>query len=1177
MQLEQLQLIACGPFTDCKITLHPGMNVLYGPNEAGKSSALRAVRSLLFGFDHKTTDDFVHSYQQLRAGGVLVDSKGNRLECVRRKGRTTTLRDGADEKPVDAALLQAMLGGVSEDFFLTVFGIDHARLREGGDDVVRGQGQIGELLFAAGGVAHLREKQHALEEAANSLYKPAGRNPRINAALSQVKQLNDDIRGLQRSPEEWAQYNEDLRLATELELSLKSRHAEAEAKKARLVRIYSAIGLLASWKQKESELAALAHVVSLSADVEDRYKSAREREILAANAEKQANKETELLQARLDAVHVPVGLIEKAIEIDSLYRRLGSHEKAVADRAVLEGQRRTARDSAKRSIEKLGWDLKLDDVAPRRLPDDQKARVRALAHKHGEVSQRCTSQQQAVESLRRRLEACTTAYAGMPSLAPTPALKESLAAAAVFMETYRRFDERRRGVAQLQDAANDAAARLPLCDGSLEQIRLLKVPSVETTDVFDESRREIEGTVKQLQKQRAVCQTNAQSVRQELEALELAESVPTEEDLQAARAVRDRGVRLAVQALNGQEIDPTASSAFVKDVAEGDDVASALEPSVRNSDALVDRLRRESGRVAKKSTLLAQLHALENEVDALDREITAADARQARWQAEWNQAWQDASIVPATPNEMRAWLRNHARLLALAEQLGAEAALLAADEKSSNALSSGLSAELLACGIQPPQGAPFDSLLTLAKARVAEVDARQEERRRLEADKSRLEAEVADAIRDAEVAQAELVAWKQEWSAALVPLQLDADAVPEQAEAVLANLDELFRSLDGANGYKSRMFGIDETAKEFAEAAEKLCAAIAPDLSAAPVEQIAATLNARLASAKELLQQRKSLEEQLLAEQWKLSAAESDLGASRALLQALLQEAECESLADLPAAITNAAAKARLQASMQDIESQLLPFCAGKTLDEFNADAESEDADRLESAIGDLQAEIDALREQRDEAIKSVVNLTGKLQQFAGAAAAAEKADERQFLLRQLEDDTREYAVAAVASRLLRLAVERYREKSQGPVLAVASKYFAKLTRDAFKALRSDYDDAGQEALVGVRQNGMTLPVEAMSEGTRDQLYLALRLGTLEHWFERHEPIPFIVDDVLLAFDDERASAAIEALLELSKKTQVLLFTHHSHVATLARDVAASAGEGAQYKILTDWNRSVSA
>ena len=72
-----------------------------------------------------------------------------------------------------------------------------------------------------------------------------------------------------------------------------------------------------------------------------------------------------------------------------------------------------------------------------------------------------------------------------------------------------------------------------------------------------------------------------------------------------------------------------------------------------------------------------------------------------------------------------------------------------------------------------------------------------------------------------------------------------------------------------------------------------------------------------------------------------------------------------------------------------------------------------------------------------------------------------------------------------------------------------------------------------------------------MSDGTRDQLYLALRLAGLESWLKSHESIPFVVDDILLNFDDARATAALKALAELSRSTQVLFFTHHRHVVDL--------------------------
>ena len=73
-----------------------------------------------------------------------------------------------------------------------------------------------------------------------------------------------------------------------------------------------------------------------------------------------------------------------------------------------------------------------------------------------------------------------------------------------------------------------------------------------------------------------------------------------------------------------------------------------------------------------------------------------------------------------------------------------------------------------------------------------------------------------------------------------------------------------------------------------------------------------------------------------------------------------------------------------------------------------------------------------------------------------------------------------------------------------------------------------------------------------MSDGTADQLYLALRLAGLEHYLEANEPMPFIVDDILIKFDNDRAAAALQALAELSHQTQVIFFTHHRHLVDLA-------------------------
>ena len=77
-----------------------------------------------------------------------------------------------------------------------------------------------------------------------------------------------------------------------------------------------------------------------------------------------------------------------------------------------------------------------------------------------------------------------------------------------------------------------------------------------------------------------------------------------------------------------------------------------------------------------------------------------------------------------------------------------------------------------------------------------------------------------------------------------------------------------------------------------------------------------------------------------------------------------------------------------------------------------------------------------------------------------------------------------------------------------------------------------------------------------MSDGTRDQLYLCLRLAHIERYLEVNEPTPFIVDDILIKFDDKRAEASLKVLADLSTKTQVIFFTHHSRLVELANAIA---------------------
>ena len=88
-----------------------------------------------------------------------------------------------------------------------------------------------------------------------------------------------------------------------------------------------------------------------------------------------------------------------------------------------------------------------------------------------------------------------------------------------------------------------------------------------------------------------------------------------------------------------------------------------------------------------------------------------------------------------------------------------------------------------------------------------------------------------------------------------------------------------------------------------------------------------------------------------------------------------------------------------------------------------------------------------------------------------------------------------------------------------------------------------------------------------LSEGTRDQLYLALRLAAIET--RVGASIPLICDDLLVTADDERAGSMFRVLAAAAASTQVIIFTHHAHLIEVAR---GALGDGAfcVHRIQTD-------
>src|ERR1017187_7679102 len=142
MRLTSLKLERYGCFTDKELVFRPGasLHLVFGENEAGKSTSLSAITDLLFGIESRTAYDFLHP-GQLSLGGTIVADDGQEFSFRRRKGTKNTLLD-LNGKAIAEDSLDRYLHGLTRGAFSNAFGMDAESLRAGATEMLKAGGTI---------------------------------------------------------------------------------------------------------------------------------------------------------------------------------------------------------------------------------------------------------------------------------------------------------------------------------------------------------------------------------------------------------------------------------------------------------------------------------------------------------------------------------------------------------------------------------------------------------------------------------------------------------------------------------------------------------------------------------------------------------------------------------------------------------------------------------------------------------------------------------------------------------------------------------------------------------------------------------------------------------------------------------------------------------------------------
>ena len=1159
MRLKRLDLKAFGPFTERPPlnfnSKEPGLHIIFGANEAGKSSSLRALKALLYGFPQQTPDNFIHNYDQLLVGGCLENSAGKEIIFQRRKKRINDVINEAGDS-IDLGVLVPFLNGVEPEIFESLYGIDHDTLVQGGEEILAQKGEVGQALFAAGaGISSLREIIDQLEEEAVALFKPAGHVPAINKAVKKFRELQKEIRVVSLSSKEW---NDHYKARETAEAELNNLEEEKDLNNRelkRLERLVKAIPELASLKSWQDQQLALGKIILLPPDFNNRYQQAGQE---IREARQHLKKDTDYqnkLKAKRKEISFNKNLLNQAERVDDFHQRLGEYRKGQTDIPVRNGMRISLRREAADLLKQVRPDLSLESVETLRPVLSKKRTIQTLSSQYEKINQQRTSAQKKVKPAEQKNKGLKK------NLVDFQEIKESIA----LVQTVKLAQKAGDIDGQLKNGLTDVEMNKKECFAELKRIGLwpddlatlmkTSLPLFETVQQFEQNYSEIAEERREIKKELKTAAKELQHIQAEIKKAGYTGEVPSEEELNLTRKKREQGWQLVRREWLDHEDVTKESKSYDTELSLPD----AYEGYVGQADSLADRLRREADRVANTASLRAQKEALQ-EVIAEKNDTTALELKAQKLHETWISIWQPSKIAPLSPKEMIGWLTAIDKLRfkvgnifkreqEIKREVQHRKEIIQALQKELNSIEAG--------GVIT--GEELEPVLIFAERVLDRIAGQKADFKKYKEQQELAGQAYSQAKEDLEVAQEAMANWQKQWQKAFMDLGLTNKVSTIEAIDLIENLQNCFAKLKEADDLKKRIDGIKRDADTLEATVKGLLEKVAPDIVDLPLDQAILKLRTMLSQAQKESTVYDKLTEEIDSFQKKVVVAIQTRKSAKKQMDELLGIAKCEKPEELAKVIARFREFQRLQEKISDTEATLAKIVAGVQLEDIIQQVAEIDADELPGRINSLEKDI---KDRIDEEIKSFSQVIGKekntLATMDGSAKAAEIAETMEQELTRIRRLAERYSLLKLASKILQQEIERYREEHQGPVLKIASRYFNDLTIGSFVGLRTDVDNKGEPILVGVRPNNLRLTVEKMSSGTRDQLFLALRLATLEWRLEKNEPMPFIVDDILINFDDDRSKATLKVLAELSKKNQVILFTHHRQIVQEAQTIKGS-------------------
>jgi uncharacterized protein YhaN len=1159
LRLKTLNLERYGHFTNKQLHFREGacLHVVYGANEAGKSCSLAAVTDLFFKFESKSEWDFLHP-GKLSVGATIVGRGGETLSFKRRKGTKFTLLD-----PSGAALpedsLDVYLGSLTRETFSRAFGLSAKGLRRGAKEMLKSGGEVGASLFvAASGLRGLNELKSRLAAEAGAIFMPTRSQTRtFYQALIRHESAARELK--EREFKESELKKRTARIETlDIELAtVRARRRADELHREQLERLCEVAPLLGTIVAQEQALA-----------VWDGLPEINESELVRLQRSHQANVDAEVLLERLADEHADAKLYAESFQIevtllaeDAAIQSLQSQTGAFTEKKGQIGGVRAEGDKLRRDLEGMHLRLGLPidaDLASLQPTDATVTRARRLVMQGRGIQQEQRANFGGREKERKelsRLSAERAAAGAVEDPGPIRLRLQRLMPVLVLLESSEK-SKRKLELDQTRLATAGRALSPAVTD--LDRSATLVLPEQRVIQQFASEWEEASRRSQPLDARVVVLSAAVEEGKTTRTQFDAKSPIASPKRIAEERAVRDGAWMGLRRVLLEEEKKPELGTLAGRLI--------GFEGATAEADRLADQAIAEADRLAEYLANERQIGLDEAEHKSLKAQLQQVRDAETDLQRRWLALWEPLNTVPKPPSAMLLWLAELTRLLERYGDLLTDANALHDFESEVVQVRPVLDELLVALGVE--DGSRLSEKLALAAAE-AELEKRERQwkdatdllvRERETDNRLRLLDEAATQL------SGELAAWNAEWQTILPSLQQTLDADCDEVEAVLALWLALPGKLEALAVNTRRVSGMRRDINSFDEQTTTLLARLGETTAGVDSDAVVKLLSNRLGKAKGQQGTHDEAVRALTLLNGNLENAKSASASRREefeLLSAMLPVSEdpavlLESLERRAKALQELAARRETLASL----------ARGKSEGELRTDLEGWNEAEALASVSRLRQDDGQYNDQENQAFANLQDARRELETLQSGTGAELALQLKRNAEAKLLHETHAWAVKRIGQILLTHAVENHRSRQEQPLLRRASELFGLLTAGSFVSIEQERDnesDSEKISLVGRRDAEHTVCVPAMSTGTRDQLYLALRLAYLEQYAASTEAVPFIGDDLFTSSDERRTAKGLKALAATGHLIQPILFTHHEHVVELAR---RELGDGVDVLVL---------